>query len=117
MPENIRLKYAWGFVSVCMIFVIGIWVISVRSMFHQENSVKDLLKIKEDIKEATENTHSISELLPQQADLEQTNFSSEGVLPTENKDQSINSEQPEEQEDFQKTSDSISTKKSTDYPQ
>jgi hypothetical protein len=33
LPEHIRLRYMMGMVAVCMIFIIGIWILTIKQGF------------------------------------------------------------------------------------
>lgn len=79
-PESVRVKYVWGAVGFCMLIIIGIWFISIRTMFHQNETTEDFSTIREQIEQTTSITPSISEL-SSQINLEQTQLSEEGTLP------------------------------------
>lgn len=81
-PESVRVKYVWGAVGFCMLIIISIWFISIRTMFHQNETSEDFSEIRKQIEKTTANTPSISELAPQ-TNLEQMQSSEEGILPVQ----------------------------------
>lgn len=65
-PENIRLRYVWGSVAICMIFIIIIWIFSAITMFdNSSNKNPDITPIKDQLKNFKVEMPSIQNI-PQQ---------------------------------------------------
>ncbi len=71
-PEHIRIRWVWGSVAVVMIFIVFIWILSMRINFlnvnsnlETQNSLNDFQKHIGDIKNTLppDDTVSIDELL------------------------------------------------------
>jgi hypothetical protein len=59
-PEHIRLRYVWGAVALSMIFVIFIWIMSVKINFLKVQSDADTKRSLEGMQEQFQN------IVPQQ---------------------------------------------------
>lgn len=57
-PDNIKLRYVWFFVIICMLLIISIWLISVKADLNNS-----FLKNNEATKKTNEIQKSGSELL------------------------------------------------------
>ncbi len=67
-PEHIRERYVWIAVIICMLFVLGIWLVSFKTTFKSQE--KENLQIKELIEKSKD---SIDEL-PSIDDIKKNNF-------------------------------------------
>ena len=86
-PEHIKMKYVWGAVVVCMFFIVIIWVISVKTMFHKSTAGQDLNQLKESFSKSDIQVPSISDL-PSQEGLSASQLekapATKGLTETEN---------------------------------
>ncbi len=57
-PDNVKLRYVWLFVIICMVLIISIWLLSVRADISESS-----LKNKNSSREKSEIQKSGSELL------------------------------------------------------
>lgn len=69
-PEHIRVRYVWGAVAICMLFILVLWIISVKDIFNNmnirpESSGSCLTDIKKGFEEQGQNTPSIKEIMGQ----------------------------------------------------
>ena len=66
-PEHIRLRYIWGLVAISMLFVITIWVLSVKESAkslnsNSNNNLPDISQSLQEIDSLRNSTPSIDEL-------------------------------------------------------
>jgi len=67
-PEHERLRYVWGSVAVCMVFVFLIWILSVRLSIQktadqsQTQPLPDIGKQLQDIKNAAPSLNDVNQL-------------------------------------------------------
>lgn len=89
-PEHIRLQYTLGIVLVCMVFVIGIWILTLRQGFM---GMAD--EVSSSKQQAEETITSVKEALPNSDSLRDLKESSEPLRVNSNEsnaDQFIESE-------------------------
>lgn len=64
-PEHIRMRYLWASVGFCMVIIIAIWILSIKTMFQDNATKEDLSKIQQSFSTTKEKTsQSIQELAP-----------------------------------------------------
>lgn len=67
-PEHERLRYVWGSVAVCMVFVLLIWILSVKISLQktqdqsQAQPLSDIGKQLQDIKDAAPSLNDVNQL-------------------------------------------------------
>ncbi len=65
-PEHIRLRYIWGLVAISMLFIITIWVLSVKesakSLNSDNNNLPDIGQSLQEIDSIRNSAPSIDEL-------------------------------------------------------
>lgn len=81
LPEHMRLRYAFGAVAICMIFVIGIWILTLKQGFLQMSP--EVSKGKD---QAEETLSNIPEALPATDTLKSLKENSESLKVNANKD-------------------------------
>jgi hypothetical protein len=74
-PEHIRLRWAWGLTAVCMLLVIFIWFLSIRSqreiqsekpLFGEQQNIIDQFNMqKQSIKDTADGMKKVLESQPQ----------------------------------------------------
>lgn len=69
-PEHIRVYCVWGAVAVCMLFILILWVFSVKDIFnnmraHSGSSGSCLTDIKKGLEEQGQDAPSIKEVMDQ----------------------------------------------------
>ncbi len=74
LPEHIRLRYAFGAVAICMVFVIGVWLLTLKQGFHRISP--EVSKGKE---QAEETISNIPDTLPVTDSLRSLKESSESL--------------------------------------
>lgn len=67
-PEHIRLRYAWMFTAIAMVFIIAVWFLSLRTKSNQakgpvlsesqKETLKNLQDQKKSLKDATNQVKS-----------------------------------------------------------
>jgi hypothetical protein len=70
-PEHIRMRYVWGSVVISMIFIVIIWIFSVKEAFKSTQSAGEngsLSEIKKQLDAQKENMPSLDNLLSQPPD-------------------------------------------------
>ena len=90
LPEHIRLRYVIGLVAICMLFIIGIWVLTVREGF-----LGAVSEVNTGSEQAKEGISNIRESLPSTDSLRTLKEQSEGLkvdANPESTDQFINQE-------------------------
>lgn len=60
------MKYVWGAVAVCMFFIVIIWIISIKAMFHQSTAGQDFDKLRDSFGNPNVDMPSISDLSQQE---------------------------------------------------
>lgn len=102
LPEHIRLRYTIGAVAICMVFIIGIWLLTLKqgfleispevsqgkdqaeetlsnvsNSFPNTDSLRDLKERSETLK--VENKNNAEEFLNQELETKNTNFTNSGA--------------------------------------
>lgn len=63
-PEHIRLRYVWLFVGICMIFIIIVWIFSIKNMFQfSAPADQGLTDLKNQANNSTGQLPSLKDLL------------------------------------------------------
>lgn len=82
-PENIRLRYVWGLVSISMLFVITIWVLSVKesakSLHLSDSNLPDISQSLENITSIKNSAPSINDIANGVQELENLNEEASSV--------------------------------------
>ena len=84
-PEHIRVRYVWGTVAICMLFILVLWIFSVKDIFNSmniqsESSGSCLTDIKKGFEDQGQETPSIKEIMDQASQRME-----EGMIIQENK--------------------------------
>jgi hypothetical protein len=80
LPEHMRLRYAFGAVAICMIFVIGIWMLTLKQGFLQMSP-----EVSQGKDQAEETLSHIPESLPATDSLKSLKENSESLKVDANK--------------------------------
>lgn len=88
-PENVRMRYVWGSVSISMLIIFAIWIFSINAMFknNKESSKKELdsnAGITEQLKNLKQQAPSFKEYTTQPSNP----MSDEGVTQQNNLEES-----------------------------
>lgn len=79
MPEHVRLQYAFGAVFICMIFVVGIWLLTLREGFLGVSS-----EMKEGSDEVESSISTVKSALPTTDSLRTLKEQSESLMLEKN---------------------------------
>lgn len=58
-PENIRERYVWIGVGLCMLFIFAIWVFSFKTSFKQEKGADAVAPVKDLVDKSKKSIESI----------------------------------------------------------
>jgi Tfp pilus assembly protein PilN len=70
-PEHERMRYVWGSVAVCMVFVFLVWILSVKISLQknagkiQPQNIPDISQQLQDIKKATPSISDLKQITNQ----------------------------------------------------
>jgi hypothetical protein len=67
-PERIRLRYIWGLVAISMVFIVIIWLLSIRESaknlhFSNDSNLPDISKSLEEIGSIKDSSPSINDIM------------------------------------------------------
>ncbi len=76
-PEHIRLRYIWGLVAISMLFIVTIWVFSLKESakkLHSEDTsnLPDISQSLEEIGKIKDSTPSINDIMENDQNLTNT---------------------------------------------
>lgn len=69
-PEDVRMRWVWGSVAICMVIIFAIWIFSISAMFRKENSSQqplDTTAIEEQLQNIKEQSASLKDYANQSA--------------------------------------------------
>lgn len=90
LPEHLRLRYVIGLVAICMIFIIGIWILTLREGF-----LGSVSEVNTSTEQAKEGISTVRESFPNTDSLRTLKEQSEALKVnsgTESAEQFINQE-------------------------